>query len=161
MRAGVLLLQTALPLTLGLAQAAARPVPVLAPQGAAPPAPLVPLQRGKRSPVSDTSVPSRRPSEAVKFETDQVRDKFKHASDFGVTGNSNPSSWRKLTDAMRAHIDAPGTQAITGTYRGNPVIHHLDPSTGLNVMTKPSGEFISGWKLSPDQLKNVVTRGSL
>jgi len=100
-------------------------------------------------------------SSLVKFETTQVRDKFKHARDFGVTVNSNPAGWKKLIEAMQRHLDAPGTQAIKGTYRGQPVIHHVDPKTGLNVMAKPNGEFISGWRLNCDQLCNVLTRGSL
>lgn len=62
---------------------------------------------------------------------------------------------------MQGHLDAPGTQQIKGTFRGQPVLHNVDPKTGLNVMTKPNGEFISGWKLSNDQLSNVLSRGSL
>jgi|GEM_PF-5808475 len=45
--------------------------------------------------------------------------------------------------------------------RGNPVIHYLNPKTGLNVISSPSGEFISGWKLNPTQIKNVREHGGL
>jgi len=48
-----------------------------------------------------------------------------------------------------------------GTYRGNPVTHYLDPSTGLNVIVDPAGVFVSGWKLGPAQLQNALTHGGL
>lgn len=41
------------------------------------------------------------------------------------------------------------------------VIHFLNKSNGLNVITKKSDDFISGWKLNSSQLQNVVSRGAL
>jgi len=41
------------------------------------------------------------------------------------------------------------------------VIHHLDPQSGLNVVQKQSGEFLSGWKLSNSQLEHVLSTGKL
>lgn len=35
----------------------------------------------------------------------------------------------------------------------------MDPQTGLNVIQKESGEFLSGWKLSEEQLKHVLKTG--
>ncbi|MBN1569212.1 MAG: hypothetical protein JXA73_15285 [Acidobacteria bacterium] len=58
-------------------------------------------------------------------------------------------------------VNSPSTMKIVGTYRGKPVIHYVDPETGLNVITDPAGKYISGWKLNAEQLKNVLTRGSL
>ncbi|MES2930368.1 MAG: colicin D domain-containing protein [Patescibacteria group bacterium] len=57
--------------------------------------------------------------------------------------------------------NSAGVQAINGTYRGQSVIHYLNPNTGLNVISSPSGQFISGWKLNPVQLKNVLEHGGL
>ena len=49
-----------------------------------------------------------------------------------------------------------------GTYHGVPVYHYLDPDTKLNVMIdKSSKRFISAWKLSDEQLENVINRGNL
>lgn len=56
---------------------------------------------------------------------------------------------------------SPTTQAIKGTYRGQPVTHFVDPQTGLNVIRDSSGNFLSGWKLSPKQLEYVTTTGKL
>lgn len=49
--------------------------------------------------------------------------------------------------------------AVQGTYRGSSVTHHVDPSTGLNVIRDSSGNFLSGWKLSPQQLQHVLSTG--
>jgi hypothetical protein len=50
---------------------------------------------------------------------------------------------------------------IQGTYRGAPVTHFVKPKTGLNVMRGADGAFVSGWRLTLDQLANVLTRGGL
>ncbi|MEJ1135496.1 colicin D domain-containing protein [Kribbella sp. CCNWLW197] len=62
--------------------------------------------------------------------------------------------------AINQHINAPGTRMIQGTYRGQSVTHHMDPATGLDVISR-NGEFVSGWRLNPDQLANVLSNGSL
>jgi hypothetical protein len=93
--------------------------------------------------------------------TRQLQAKFKHAADFGITGQANKQNLSLYGAALNQHVNAPGVKAIQGTYRGSPVIHHLDSATGLNVMSDLDGNFISGWKLNPAQLQNVLTRGSL
>lgn len=91
----------------------------------------------------------------------QLQAKFKHASDFGVKGNWNSSAGSKFNSAINQHINSPGVRTIHGSYRGQSVIHHLHPKTGLNVMSTPSGQFVSGWKLNPNQLHNVLKHGGL
>jgi len=113
-----------------------------------------------RCPVPLTSA-ARSSSNVLLNSTKQLQSKFKHASDFGVTGPANKANLSRFSSALNQHINSPGVKAIQGTYRGNPVTHHLDPSTGLNVMSDSAGNFISGWKLNPAQLQNVLTRGSL
>ncbi len=76
--------------------------------------------------------------------TSQLQSKFKHAADFGVTGPANKSSLAQFCSALNQHINSPDIKTIQGTYHKNPVTHHVDPSTGLNVMTDPAGNFISG-----------------
>jgi hypothetical protein len=61
-----------------------------------------------------------------------------------------------------SHVEDRATIAIQGTYKGNtPVTHLYNPTTNLNVMKDANGKFISGWKLNPDQVTNVTTRGKL
>jgi len=85
----------------------------------------------------------------------------KHGADFGLTGNWNPARAAEFSRAVNQHINAPGVRAISGTYRGNPATHFLDPETGLNVIADAAGNYISDWKLGEEQLKNVLTTGSL
>ena len=91
----------------------------------------------------------------------QLQKKFKHAKDFGVLGKWSAETARQFGQAIENLVDSPATTKIVGTYRGKPAIHHVDPETGLNVITDSAGKFISGWKLSAEQLRNVLTRGSL
>jgi RHS repeat-associated protein len=91
----------------------------------------------------------------------QLQHGFKHAGDFGILGNASNKTMAEFSSAIQNHLAAPGTQAIQGTYRGQAVTHFLDPSTGLNVIRDSSGNFLSGWKLSPKQLEYVTTTGKL
>jgi hypothetical protein len=99
--------------------------------------------------------------EGLGFTRSQLQHGFKHAKDFGVGGNANNKTLSEFSSALQSHVDAAGTRAIQGTYRGNPAMHHVDPSTGLNVIRDSSGNFLSGWKLSPQQLQHVLTTGKL
>ena len=91
----------------------------------------------------------------------QLQAKFKHAGDFGVLGNYSKANAGKFSSAINQHINSAGVQTINGTYRGQSVIHYLNPNTGLNVISNPAGQFISGWKLNPAQLQNVLKHGGL
>jgi RHS repeat-associated protein len=100
-------------------------------------------------------------SKILSMTISQLQSKFKHAADFGVVGNYTKANAAKFSAAINQFINSEGVQVINGTYRGQPVIHYLNPHTGLNVISSPTGQFISGWKLNPEQLQNVITRGSL
>lgn len=85
----------------------------------------------------------------------------KHGADFGMTGNWNPSRAADFSRAVNQHINAPGVRSITGTYRGSPVTHYVDPRTGLNVIADQAGNYVSGWRLGAEQLEGVLTTGRL
>ncbi|WP_115644221.1 colicin D domain-containing protein [Bergeyella zoohelcum] len=91
----------------------------------------------------------------------QLQAKFKHAADFGVQGNWSNAAGNKFNSVINQHINSKGVKDINGTHRGNNVMHYVNPKTGLNVISTPSGNVISGWKLNSSQLKNVINRGSL
>lgn len=93
--------------------------------------------------------------------TRQLQAKFKHAADFGLEGNYNKENLNKFGQLIQDHMNSNEINIINGTYRGQPVTHYLNPNSGLNVITSPSGQFISGWKLNPDQLQNVLNHGGL
>jgi Colicin D len=97
----------------------------------------------------------------ITFAARQLQRKFKHAADFGVTGPYNRARASRFEEALRAHVEDQTTMALEGTYRSEPVTHFVNPQTGLTVMRAADGAFVSGWRLTPDQLANVLTRGSL
>lgn len=100
-------------------------------------------------------------SQILRTSTQQLQSKFKHAADFGIQGNYNAANGTAFRSAINQHINSPGVQVMQGTYRGNPVTHYVNPQTGLNAMSNSAGEFLSGWKLSPQQLQHVLTSGKL
>ncbi|EHR71161.1 Colicin D [Burkholderiales bacterium JOSHI_001] len=98
---------------------------------------------------------------AITYSRPQLQHGFKHAADFGVTGNASNMTLFEFSAAVQAHVEGPHTRTIAGTYRGKPVTHFVDPATGLNVMRDAAGNFLSGWKLSPQQLQHVLSTGRL
>jgi RHS repeat-associated protein len=109
--------------------------------------------------INIVGVPAAGPN--INISNQQLLKKIKHAPDFGIQGGSNAANLAKYGQAIENHVVDPATQDIQGTYRGQSVIHYVNPNTGLNVMTSRAGDYISGWKLNPAQLQNVLTRGSL
>ncbi|WBM72909.1 hypothetical protein OH773_00220 [Buttiauxella sp. WJP83] len=110
--------------------------------------------------LSKTLKPS--PSAFVSFDARQLQKKFKHAVDFGILGNQNPVGLELFAQSLKEHIDDPLTQKISGKYRWRQdVYHYYNPETKLNVMTKPDGSFISGWKLSETQISDLRGEGNV
>ncbi|MDQ1212154.1 colicin D domain-containing protein [Pantoea anthophila] len=102
------------------------------------------------------------PSEWISFENRQLQKKFKHAVDFNVSGNPNGEGLKAYEKAIKAHIDDPLTQQIAGKYRWNQdVNHYFNPETKIDVMTRPDGNFISGWKLSETQISDLKGEGNV
>jgi Colicin D len=97
----------------------------------------------------------------IAFAAQQLQRKFKHAADFGVTGKYSRQQATMFERAMRAHVKDETTLVIPGTYRGESVTHFVNPQTGLNVMRDAQAGFVSGWRLTPVRLANVLTRRSL
>ena len=91
----------------------------------------------------------------------QLQAKFKHAKDFGVTGNYSKLNAAQFSRAIHQHINNPGVRSIPGTFHKQPVTHYVNPSTGLNVIVDSGNNFISAWRLSPGQLQNVLAHGGL
>ena len=97
----------------------------------------------------------------MSFGRSQLQHAFKHAQNFGVSGNANNRTLAAFQAAIQSHVSNVGTVAIQGTYRGSEVTHFVNASTGLNVMKDASGNFLSGWKLSAQQLEHVFKDGKL
>lgn len=97
----------------------------------------------------------------LKTERGQLEKKYKHAPDFGVTESRGAEGFKKFDESLQDFTKSPATESKVGTYHGQPAILHFDRQTGQAIVQKPSGEFWTGWRLSPDQLNNVITRGKL
>jgi hypothetical protein len=99
--------------------------------------------------------------QTLSIASSQLQKKFIHAANFGVSGSPNKQNLQAFENAIQAHVNSGATQAINGTYRGNAAIIHVDPQTGLAVITDTAGTFISGWRLSAQQLWHVLNGGKL
>lgn len=98
----------------------------------------------------------------TKFTPKQLQKKFKHAIDFGVSGDVNKQNITLFENAMRKHINTVDTVRIKGKYRWEKdVYHYFNSSTNLDVMVDVDGNFISGWKLSERQAKDLLTLGNV
>ena len=91
----------------------------------------------------------------------QIQKKFKHAADFGISGNYNLQTAAAFAAAIQAHLQKQGVQEIVGSYRREPVKHYFDPLTNLNVMVDAGDNFISGWKLTSAQVVELTTTGDI
>ena len=93
----------------------------------------------------------------------QIQKKYKHAVDFGITGNPNRENFELFKKKLVEHMTDPGTKSKNGTFKNNiPVIHYYSENTGLNVMIRQDDNtFLSGWALTDNQLENVKNRGKL
>ena len=98
---------------------------------------------------------------STSFTTSKLQHEFKHAGDFGVTGNWNNTNKAAFENAVRNQMNSVNNPII-GTYRGNMEVYHFyDAKTGLNTMIDKSGNFVGGWKLSADQIANLLRSGNI
>ena len=93
---------------------------------------------------------------------DQIESKYKHADDFGVTGNNNPENQEAIREAIAEHAVNSNTERIEGGYtrlEGDQSVTHLyNPNTGNNIIID-DGEFLTGFKLTQGQRQNMRDTG--
>jgi hypothetical protein len=92
----------------------------------------------------------------------QVEKKYNsHATDFGVNDPRGKDGFTKFEQAIQDVTKGSQTLHIDGMYRGDPAIINYNPSSNLVVVQKPTGEFVSGWKLGDKQAQYVLETGKL
>jgi YD repeat-containing protein len=91
----------------------------------------------------------------------QLEAKFKHAADFGVMEGRGAAGFQRFGDAIRSFVEDTSTVRTVGEYRRAPAILNYNAATRLVVVQAPDGAFITGWRMSVAQLKNVIERRSL
>jgi len=92
------------------------------------------------------------------FTTSKLQHEFKHARDFGVTGNWNKATGEAYQKAIQNHIST-ATDVFKSTYRGQEVNTFINKSTGIGAYTDLSGNYIGGWKFSAEQIDFHFTNG--
>ncbi|HHW37551.1 MAG TPA: hypothetical protein GXX18_09995, partial [Bacillales bacterium] len=95
----------------------------------------------------------------TKFTTMKLQHEFKHAKDFGVTGNWNKTTGEAYQRAIQSHINT-ATGIFKSKYRGQDVYVYINKKTGVGAYTDLSGNYIGGWKFSADQMKFHLTKGT-
>lgn len=91
----------------------------------------------------------------------QLQHAYKHAYCFGITGPANKVTLDAFRLALIRHVQSPDTQLVKGSFRGLPVTHFVNMTTGLNVMRDSSGKFLSVWVLSSKQKIHMLNGGKL
>jgi hypothetical protein len=91
----------------------------------------------------------------------QIEKKFKHAGDFGITEPKGASGYKTFADTIDRFVKDAETTRVVGTYRSQPAVLNYNADTRLVVAQSLDGTFICGWRMSEDQLRNVIERGSL
>jgi Colicin D len=91
----------------------------------------------------------------------QLERKFKHAAAFGVTLSRGSAGFKAFDQALRRFVADPRTTTVWGTYRGNRALLSYQASTRLIVVRSATGDFLSGWEMTEDQLEFVVVKRSL
>lgn len=95
------------------------------------------------------------------LDAQKLQHEFKHASDYGITGNWNNANRSAFEQALRTQISSV-QNPIIGTYRTEiQVVYFYDPLTGVDTMVDTSGNFVVGWKLSPAQIQNLLRSGNV
>ena len=86
----------------------------------------------------------------------QLQSKFKHAVDFGITGNYNLITRQQYELALRDHVNT-ATSVFLSTYHGDDVWVFL--KNGRLVYTDLTGNFMSGWTYTSDQYLFHLSNG--
>lgn len=80
----------------------------------------------------------------------QLQRKYKHAPDFGITGDWNKVNGAAFEDAIQTLV--ANNLGVTGALRGRPGVWHLDPSSGVAVFLDLDGNFVTGYYINPQAM---------
>ncbi len=97
----------------------------------------------------------------VTLDPAQLEAKFKHAVDFGVADPRGAAGFAAYGKAVDGFVRDSTTIRVLGSYRGKPAILNYNRDSRLVVVQGPDGSFKTGWRMSEDQLRNVISKGSL
>lgn len=90
----------------------------------------------------------------------QLQSHFRHAGVLGVRGNYSRATAREFEERLHEFVTDKETLRVFGTFRGERMIFNVNPEASIVVLQKASGEFVSTWRTSPKQFKNLMIRGT-
>jgi Colicin D len=91
----------------------------------------------------------------VGISSSQLQKKFKHAIDFGVSGNCSLENASKFEQAIRLFVQS-NNQVNSAKYRNMRAKIFLNHSTKQAVVLTESGDFWTGWRLSDSQYTSFI-----
>ena len=94
----------------------------------------------------------------TQFTDQKLQHEFKHASDFGITGNWNKSMAAEYQQAIQSHINS-ATDVYASKYRGADVYVYFNNSTGIGAYVDCQGSYVGGWKFSSNQISYHQNNG--
>ncbi len=106
-------------------------------------------------PADDIAYVDETPRLQPTFDRRQLIRKFKHAADFGVIDPFSPRSLERFAQTLEEHI-ADATGRYAARLGGVILVAHV--RLGRIVWTTNEGEFVTGYKASPDQLKFIWSK---
>ena len=77
----------------------------------------------------------------TQFTDKNLQHEFKHASDFGITGNWNKSNAVEYQQAIESHISS-STDIFISTYRGEDVYVYFNSSTQIGAYVDYQGSYV-------------------
>ena len=95
------------------------------------------------------------------FTAVQLQKKFKHAGDFAVTGTATKANLSLFETALLSHAFDPMVLMIAGTYVKKPAKFLIHPDTNLAIIVDRLHNFLTGWRLSPQQMVFGMILGRL
>jgi len=100
--------------------------------------------------------------DSITFDTRQIQHEYKHAGDFGISGNYNKQNGELFKSALQDLIASPETKIKPGTYRGTiEGTHYFDPNTNKWVFVDSSGEYVASWELGPSQVVDLTKNSNV
>lgn len=94
----------------------------------------------------------------VQYTSKKLQHEFKHADDFGISGNCSKTSGDAYQKVIQNHIDT-ASDVYKSTYRGQEVNVFINKVTGLGVYTDLLGNYIGGRKFTPEQMNFHIMNG--
>jgi hypothetical protein len=97
----------------------------------------------------------------VNFDLKKLDKKWKHAIEFGVSGNRTINNLQIYKQALEKHLNNPDTIEIVGSYRGTPRYHYYNPTNDLWVAVDMNRDYLAGWMLGTEQIRYLLTVGKV